>query len=154
MPYRKKSRSKAKKSTGRRRRRVSGIGNNSTLLTIGAAVGGYFLGPKLNEMIVAKVGTNVDPKLIAAAEVLAGVLIPKSLMKNSMPGKLLGGFLMGTGANLALKEFGVISGLPVLNGYRDLRAVAGIGNVSYSPAQGAQAPGLTSLQVISGIQDK
>lgn len=154
MAYHKKSRKK--KSAPRRRRRVSGIGNNSTLLTIGAAVGGYFVGQKVNDLITTKL-PNVDPKLIAAAEVVAGFLLPKYVMKNSMAGKLIGGALMGTGAHLGLKEFGIVSGLPVVNGYRDLRSVAGINNVGqlpYSAAPGTKAPGLTSMQVISGIFDK
>lgn len=147
MAYRKKS--KKKTPARSRRRRVSGIGKNSPLLMIGAAAAGYFLGPKLNDAITAKVGTNVDPKMIALAEVLAGYAIPNMLMKNSVPGKVLGGLLMGAGAHLGLKEFNVVSGysnVPMVSGYQDLRKIAGID-------QPVRASGLSSMQVVSGIYD-
>ncbi len=160
MAYRRKSR---KKSTARRstRRRVSGIGKkNDALLMIGGAVAGYVLGPKINDAITAKVGTTVDPKIIALAEVAIGFFGPKMLgLKGSaaMAGKVVGGLLIGSGAHLGAKEFGIVSGfaqVPMINGrvagrrmngYQDMKAIAGVPPV--------QAAGLSSLQVISGIYD-
>lgn len=153
MAYRRKS-SKRKSTAGRRRRRVSGIGNKSTMLTIAAAAGGYFLGDKINSAIKEKLvnadGTpKVDPKIIAAAEVLAGFLVPKYAIKGT-PGKLVGGFLIGMGAHEGLRELGVVSGfsdLKMIAGPRDMKMLAGI---EHNTAHRQTAP-LSSLQVISGI---
>jgi hypothetical protein len=148
-----KSRTKKKSTGGRRRRRVSGITGNKKLMLIAGAVGGYVLGDNLNDAIKKKLtnadGTSkVDPKIIAAAEVLAGFAVPKYLMKNSAIGQLIGGALMGAGIKEGLKDFGVISGyadVRTIAGARDLRAIAGVST------QQRTAPSLSSMQVISGV---
>jgi hypothetical protein len=151
MAYKKAKRKKTSKAGRSRRRRVSGIAlsKNSMLLTLGAAGLGYFLGPKINDAITSAVGDKVDPKLIAAGEALLGFMLPKYLMKNSMPGKLIGGVMIGAGAHLALKEFGVVSGFPQVRsiaGYRDVRKIAGINAPSVRS-------GMSNMQVIAGIGD-
>ncbi len=162
MAYRKRSRKKSTARKPSRRRRVSGIKKNDALIMIGAAAAGYYLGPKINDAITAKIGTSVDPKIIALAEAAIGYFGPKMLgLKGSsaMIGKVAGGLLIGAGAHLGAKEFGLVSGFPQvptingrvngrrMNGYADLKQISGLGNMP------AKAPGLSSLQVISGIYE-
>ncbi len=155
MAYRKRSSNRKRRSSApRRRRRVSGIKKNDALIMIGAAAAGYYLGPKINDAIAAKVGTTVDPKIIALAEVAAGYFLPKMLGARgsmAMISKVAGGLLIGSGAHLGLKEFGVVSGygsVPMINGrmngYRDVRTLSGLDLP-------ATAPGLSTMQVVSGV---
>lgn len=156
---RKSNTSKRKSTAGRRRRRVSGIGSNKNLLLIAGAVGGYLASDMVNTKIKTMIGNNadgtpkIDPKILAAVEVLAGFAIPKFLLKNSAAGKVVGGLLMGIGAKEGLKVAGVISGysdLRMIAGARDMRAIAGVQNSNNNVAR-KQTPGLSSMQVISGI---
>ncbi len=144
--------SKAKKTSQRRRRRVSGVALSakSPLVQYGAIAAGYFFGDKINEAL-AKVTGTLDPKIVAAAEVAAGYLI-RTKMKGTA-GTLLGGVLMGSGAKQGLKAFGVIAGVPVINGYRDLRTINGLPTPVRRVA-GTNAPGLSnSMSVISGVDN-
>jgi hypothetical protein len=129
---------KKKKSSTHRRRRISGINKNETLFMLLGVAGGYFLGPKLNDKLTHvadptiptdKNGIlhSVDPKLIAAGEILLGYFGKKAIPKKfAMVGDIAGGVLMGAGLQEGLKAFGVVSGINVISGYRDLRAIAGI----------------------------
>jgi hypothetical protein len=142
MARRKRS---SKKTTSHRRRRVSGVALNakSPLLQYGSIAAGYFLGDKVNDLL-SKITGTLDPKIVAAAEVVAGYLI-KSKMKGAA-GTVAGGVLMGAGAKKGLQAFGVVAGLPVVNGYRDLKTINGL------PGIVKGVPGLSpSMSVISGV---
>lgn len=144
------ARRKKTKKASHRRRRVSGVALNakSPMVTMGSIAAGYFIGDKINEMLAGVTGT-LDPKIVAAAEVLAGYLI-KSKVKG-LPGAVAGGVLMGAGAKAGLKAFNVISGLPTINGYRDLRSINGL-PAPVRRIAGPVASGMSpAVSVISGI---
>lgn len=143
---------KAKK-TSHRRRRVSGVALSakSPLVTFGSIVAGYLVGDKINDALANVVPASVDPKIVAAAEAVAGFLIKKKM--KGVAGQAIGGILIGAGAKKALKEFGVISGLPTVGGYRDLRTVNGLPSpvrrVAGLPGAG-QSPSMQVIGAISG----
>lgn len=141
-----------KKST--RRRRVSGVALSakSPIVQFGSIAAGYlFLGDKINTAL-ANVTGSIDPKIIAAVEVVGGFLLKKK-MKGTI-GQVAGGVLIGAGAKKALQEFGVISGLPTVGGYSDLRTVNGlpapVRKVAGLPGQGMSP----SMQVIGAISNE
>jgi hypothetical protein len=143
------ARKKRTKKSSQRRRRVSGVALNAKnpIVAFGPMVAGYFLGDKINEALSNVTGT-LDPKIVAAAEVAGGIILKKYM--KGLPGAIGGGLLIGAGAKKGLQAFGVISGLPVVNGYRDLKTINGL------PAprriNGPVAPGLSrSTSVISGV---
>jgi hypothetical protein len=151
-----------KKKTTHRRRRVSGINANSPLVLIAAAAGGYFLGPKLNDKLTAPVTAtdttggplkSVDPKIIAAGEILMGIFLPKIIKKQSIPLKILSGLLIGAGVHEGLKALGVVSGLPTINGPRDLKLLAGMETpkLPYRPNDDQYGNTMSGLNVIAGI---
>lgn len=142
-------RKKSARKTSPRRRRVSGVALSakSPLVQYGAIAAGYFLGGKINDALANVTGT-LDPKIVAAAEVLGGFLI-KSKVKGTA-GAVAGGVLMGAGIKKGLQEFGVVAGLPVVSGYKDLRTINGLPAPVRKIA--AVAPGLSkSASVISGV---
>ena len=143
-------RRKTKKTTSHRRRRVSGVALNAKnpIVSIGSIAAGYFIGTKINDALSNVIPSTIDPKIVAAAEAVAGYLI-RSKVKG-MPGAVVGGVLLGAGIKKGLQAFGVVSGIPVVNGYRDLRTINGLPapvKRIAGPAQGLS----TSLNVISGI---
>lgn len=142
---------KKTKKTSHRRRRVSGMALNakSPLVAYGSIAAGYFLADKVNEAL-SKVTGTLDPKIVAAAEVAAGYLL-KSKMKGTA-GTALGGILMGAGIKQGLQAFNVVSGVPVVSGYKDLRTINGL-PAPVRRIAGA-APGMSNaVSVISGIDN-
>lgn len=139
-------RKKTKKSSPRRRR-VSGVALNAKnpLIAYGAIAAGYFMGEKVNELVEKATGT-LDPKIVAAGEVVAGILL-RSKMKGAV-GTIAGGVLIGAGAKKGLQAFGVISGLPVVGNYR----INGLPQPRR--INGPVAPGLSNaVSVISGVDE-
>lgn len=131
-----------------RRRRVSGmaLSAKSPVVQLGSIAAGYLLlGDKINDAL-ANVTGSVDPKIIAAAEVVGGFLLRKKMRGTA--GQVLGGILIGAGAKKGLREFGVISGLPTVG---NLRTVQGLPS-SVRKVAGVEAPGMSpSMQVIGAI---
>lgn len=147
---------KKRKKHGRRssRRRISGISKNSTLIMLASAAGGYFFGQKLNDKLTDPTTgplKNVDPKLLAAGEVAIGLFgkkaLPARLQKN-MVVELAAGILLGAGIHEGLKSFGIVSGVPVLAGYRDIKTISGIPTPAVNNNNGSS---LNSMQIISGV---
>jgi hypothetical protein len=73
-----------------------------------------------------------------------------------LPVKVAGGLLLGAGAKAGLKAFGVISGLPAVNGYKDMRTINGLPHSvkRYSAVNGAaRSTGMNknAVQIISGV---
>lgn len=141
MARRKKT---AKRKTGGRRR-VSGVALSakSPLVKFGSIAAGYFLGDKINDSLASATG-SIDPKIIAAAEAVGGFLIQKKV--KGVVGAVAGGILMGAGLKKGLTEFGVISGLPLISGYQDLRTINGL------PESVQQQSVNNNLSVISGVE--
>ena len=143
------ARKRKAKKTSPRRRRVSGVALSakSPLVQYGAIAAGYFLGGRINDALVNVTGT-LDPKIVAAAEVLGGYLI-RSKLKGAA-GAVAGGVLMGAGLKKGLQEFGIVSGVPVVSGYKDLRTINGL-PAPVRKIAGA-VPGMSpSPSVISGV---
>lgn len=142
---------KSKKPTTRRRRRISGIGLNakSPLVSYGSIAAGFLLGNKINDAL-SNVTGSLDPKIVAAAQAIGGFLV-RSKMKGTA-GTVIGGILMGAGVKKAAQEFGVLNGIPVIAGYKDLRMINGL------PAPVRRVAGVAdgqspSMSVIGGIEN-
>jgi len=151
-------RKKAKKSTRRRRIGAAGkLNANSPIVKFGSMAAGYFLGDKINEQIEKITGDKMDGKIVAGLEVLAGLVLNKTIKlgksggKPSLPLVVVGGVLAGAGLKKGLAEFGVINGfysVPVLNGYRSVPVLNG-----YNPTPGASLNGyrVPNRQVMGGV---
>lgn len=143
---------KASKKTTHRRRRVSGVALSakSPIVAYGSIAAGYMLGDKINEAL-SKVTGTLDPKIVAAIQAVGGFLVKKKMKGTA--GQAIGGVLIGSGVKQGLKAFGVISGLPTVGRYRDLRTVNGL------PAPVRKVAGLpgagqsVSMSVIGAIED-
>lgn len=139
------------KKTSHRRRRVSGMALSAKSLVVqfGSIAAGYLVGDKINDALSNATGT-LDPKIVAAAEAVAGFLIKKNVKGTA--GQIAGGILMGAGAKKALQSFGVISGLPTVGAYKPLRTVHGLPAPVRKVA--GVAPGQSpSMAVIGAISD-
>lgn len=138
------------KKTSPRRRRVSGVALSakSPIVQLGSIAAGYFLGDKINDAL-SNVTGSLDPKIVAAAEAVGGFLL-RSKMKGTA-GQVLGGILIGAGAKKGLQSFGIISGLPTVGGYKDLRTIQGLPS-SVRKVAGLPGQGMSnSMQVIGAI---
>lgn len=125
MAYRRKSTHRRKSAPKHRRRRMGSIGRRREGIqrTLGL-VGGAVLTGVINNMIPAdKLGTH-GKKYIAAGEVVLGYLLP-GFIKGDLFAGVADGLIAAGGLNL-LHEFGVISGIPVIAGWRELNTVNGI----------------------------
>lgn len=97
-----------KTKTVRRRRRVGAakLNANNPIIKFGSIAAGYFLADKINAPIDKLVGSKLDGKIVAGAEVAGGYLLAfkgrKSLVK-----QILGGALIGAGAKKAMASFGI-----------------------------------------------
>lgn len=145
---------KKQKKTTRRRRRVSGIGQDLDLQALGLAVGGAVLSNVLATNFAKSTNTTMQ-KAGPYAGLIAGVVLPL-LVKNPMVKQISLGLVAGGGVS-ALKAAKVISGLDMstingsLNQYRSLpyrKAVAGIGQPSKSNFTGSR---LSQMHTIAGM---
>lgn len=136
------------KKTSTRRRRVSGVALSakSPVVQLGSIAAGYlFLGDKINDAL-SNVTGSLDPKIVAAAEVVGGFLLKKKMRGTA--GQVLGGILIGAGAKKGLREFGVISGLPTVGNMRTIQGLpSSVRKVAGLPGQGMS----NSMQVIGAI---
>lgn len=150
-------RKKSKKITRRRRIGAAGkLNANSPLVKFGSIAAGYFLGDKINEQVEKLTGDKIDGKIVAGLEVLAGLVLNKTIKmgkstKASLPLVVVGGVLAGAGIKKGLSELGVINGfynVPILNGFRSVPALNG-----YNPTPGANMNGfrVPNRQVMGGI---
>jgi len=126
-----------RKSTGRRRRRISGVSMNanSPIIKYGSLAGGYLLADKINEQLVKLTGT-LDPKIVNGV-LAAGGLYYMFLHKGKKNTAIVvaSGLAAGTGIKGLLTEFGVVSGfrdMPVVNGFNNVPTVG-----KYSVPSGA-----------------
>lgn len=133
---------KRKKSSGRHRRRVSGIGGSAIIMdVVGMAVGAVG-----GQLLASKLGDKLDPKIMAAVQAVGGILLAskgKGLVAAFGKGVAVSGVLAGA------KELNLISGIgaaphvtftngslgypntPVIQGFENPNAVMnGFGNLS------------------------
>lgn len=137
-----------------RRHRVSGIGNNDALQMILGGVGGYIAGNAINVKL-----TTLDPKIKAAVEIAAPVVLSKKLKSALLKGVGVG--LAIAGAKQAGGAFGiamlsgmpVVAGMPVVNGYVGYRRRVGnyVGGSADQPFLRNNAAG---NNILSGVPQK
>lgn len=128
-----------KRSTHKKRRRVSGIGAaikpSSPVVQIAALAAGYFLSDKINEPIdkLVPTSTNVETEKTmqwvkpGAKVALGGFLLMKR--KKSLLTTIPGGLLAGAGLKQLLVKAGVVNGfqaVPVIAGYQATPVIAGM----------------------------
>lgn len=97
---------KRKKKSHGRRRRVSGVGNTSEILM---QVAGVAAGAVAANFIGKGIGANLNPKIVAAGQIGAGIFLPK-LVKGSL-GAGIGNGMIAVGTISLLQNFGVIKGV-------------------------------------------
>lgn len=146
-------RRKAKKSSYRRRRRMSGIGKLN-VAGIGTQVLGIAAGAAGAAILAKNVFPTMNAKVKAAIQIGAGIALPAFLLKNKM-GEALGSGMIAVGAVNILQSMNVISGigedallLPVSMAGDDLSVVAGGDDDDDSYAMSGD-----DLSVVAGIED-
>lgn len=148
-----KRRSHKKKHTRRRRHSMSGVGGGMTnvLAMVAGAVAGRLVQNKLQD--------KVNPKLVAAGQIAAGIFLPK-FVKNKFVAGIGTGMIVNGGVTLA-NQFGVVSAisgmvgadeysLDYVSGTDSLNVIAGdeSGDMGYTD-QGIMT-GTDSLSVVAG----
>jgi len=137
-----------------RRRRLGGILSQDKLMKAGGAILGVvaigFLNEKIGEMKNADGTPKVDPKLVALGEVVLGFVLP-NFVKNDLVEGLGLGMIAAGGVNAA-KEFGIISGIPIVGGVDHLRIVGALPAAVQKFVPGAK-PQTTASQVITGVMN-
>lgn len=155
-----KKRTSKRKTGGRRRRRVSGIGDTLTPMLGGLA--GVIASNFVNKALTNSL--KLDPKFSGLGTVAVAMFLPKFIK-----GPLGAGLAVGMGAsglNTTLKGFGVSIGsvadfyrVPTINGMRKVsgsarQALAGV-DLAENSADVRRyhnfATGTNSMQVISGV---
>ncbi len=132
MAYRKKTASRRRTSTRRksspRRRRIGAVrasrrGNGMRLVgLVAGAIAPAFIGMiKIN-------GNPIDPKIVGGASLVAGYLLPTFIKGDLAAG--VGDGMIASGGVTLLKEFNVISGIPVIAGWQDMKTINGTGTQS------------------------
>lgn len=145
------------RKTGRKRSRRGRVGaitlpKQDEIMTGLGAVGGLIAVAMINDQL-SKMTTPPDPKLVAAAEILVGFVGPKMLGRGNPLITGLGyGMIGAAGLNLA-KDFGMISGIPIVSGYQQMKAINGMPETMqrYIPAGTTNRP--TVSQVINGVMN-
>lgn len=148
-----KRRSHKKKHTRRRRHSMSGVGGGMTnvLAMVAGAVAGRLVQNKLQD--------KVNPKLVAAGQIAAGIFLPK-FVKNKFVAGIGTGMIVNGGVTLA-NQFGVVSAisgmvgadeysLDYVSGTDSLNVIAGdeSGDMGYTD-QGIMT-GTDNLSVVAG----
>lgn len=148
-----KRRSHKKKHTRRRRHSMSGVGGGMTnvIAMVAGAVAGRLVQNKLQD--------KVNPKLVAAGQIAAGIFLPK-FVKNKFVAGIGTGMIVNGGVTLA-NQFGVVSAisgmvgadeysLDYVSGTDSLNVIAGdeSGDMGYTD-QGIMT-GTDNLSVVAG----
>lgn len=133
MAYRKKTsrvgRRRTAVRTTRRRRRIGAVSARKQNVM---KVVGLIAGAVIPQMLSGKVvfGQTLDPKIVGIGSVVLGFLAPRFVKGDLVEG--IGSGLIASGGVLALKEFNILSGIPVIAGWRDMKVINGA-----NPAVGA-----------------
>lgn len=145
-------RRKSHRRRSSRRRRVGGILSQDKLMKAGGAILGVvaigFLNEKIGEMKNADGTPKVDPKIVALGEVILGFVLPNFVKNDLVEGVGLG--MIAAGGVNAAKEFGIISGIPIVGGVDHLRIVGSLPAAVQKFVPGAK-PATTASQVITGV---
>jgi hypothetical protein len=143
------ARRRTKKRSSGRRRRVSGGVKNARIETALGVILGAAGGMLLNSEL-AKATKPIDPKIIALGELVLGFLAPSFIKGNIVQG--IGFGLIAAGGSSALKEFDIISGLPLISGYQRMNVINGVPEVvqQYMPKKSNGRPASTS-ETLAGM---
>lgn len=139
---------KTRSTHSRRRRRVSGFGSNDLQVVAGAVIGA--VGAAFANSKVAAMTKPIDPKIVAAVEVLGGGLLAAKAKSALVKGIGLG--VVATGANSAAKSFGLISGFYNLQAINGMRRVAGLAD--RKGVMGGKTRMITGANTIPAITDR
>ena len=130
-----------KRSTRRRRGSMSGVGTGMTnvLAMVAGAITGRLLQNKLQD--------KVNPKLVAAGQIAAGIFLPK-LVKNKLMAGVGTGMIVNGGVTLA-NQFGVIAAVGNMTGDYSVDYISGTDNLSIL----AGGVGITDQGIMTGDSD-
>jgi len=133
---------KRRKQFKTRRRRIGALAlsANSPIVKFGAVAVGYLMSDQINAQIDKVTGGKVDDKIVAGAQLVAGLFLFTGKGKKSVLKTVAGGILTGAGTKKALQSFGILSGfadVPVISGYEVPQPVPSLN-------------GITDVPVISG----
>jgi hypothetical protein len=121
---------------------MSGVGTGMT--NVLAMVAGAIAG----RMIQNKLESKVNPKLVAAGQVAAGIFLPK-FIKNKFVAGIGTGMVVNGGVTLA-SQFGVVSAIAGIGADYSLDYVAGTDNLSIL----AGGVGVTDQGIMTGDVDR
>ena len=138
-----------------RRRRIGGILSQDKLMKAGGAILGVvaigFMNEKIGEMKNADGTPKIDPKLVALGEVVLGFVLPNFIKNDLVEGVGLG--MIAAGGVNAAKEFGVLSGIPIVGGVDHLRIVGALPAAVQKFVPGNNKQQSTASQVITGVMN-
>lgn len=147
-------RRKTRKTSRRRRIGALSLNASSPLVKFGSIALGYFLGDKINAKLDEVTGGKVDGKIIAGAEIGAGIMLMKSKGSSTLKA-VAAGALLGAGAKKAMTEFGIISGfrsVPVVGGYKVPASLpAQMNGITDVPTVGGFTVPSSSANLVGGI---
>ena len=130
-----------KRSTRRRRSSMSGVstGMTNVLAMVAGAIAGRLLQNKLQD--------KVNPKLVAAGQIAAGIFLPK-VAKSKLMASLGTGMIVNGGVTLA-NQFGVIAAVGNITGDYSVDYISGSDNLSIL----AGGVGITDQGIMTGDSD-
>lgn len=137
MAYRKRTRSKRRSHSRavvhRRSRRMSGIRSRAkrdSMPRLAGLVAGAVATGLINKF-VGKMAKPLDPKLVAAGEIVIGYFLPNFVKGDLVAG--IGDGMVAAGGLSLLTQLNVLNGIPIVAGWRELNTVNGPGKDAVSP---------------------
>lgn len=143
-----------KKSYSRRRRSIGAVGSKTDMTSILYMVGGAVAA----RVITAKMGSKINPKILAAGTIGAGLILPRFVKGKAIAG--IGSGMAVSGAVSLLQSTGVISAISgvgqdvemeYLSGTDPLAEIAGLDEVGVID-EGTMS-GDDTLSILSGDFD-
>lgn len=156
MAYRKKTvrrRRSAPKRKSTRRRRIGGVSTRKANVTrlLGLVAGA--VAPSLLGNIKVG-GSPIDAKIVGAASVAIGYLLPGFVKGDLVAG--IGDGLIAGGGVMLLNEFNVLNGIPIIAGWKEMNTINGPGPTQQPIREVAQASTFrpTAAQIMRGVYNK
>lgn len=127
MAYTKRRRSSPKRHTKKRRSMGAVKKRKESIARLGGLVGGAVATGMINKYVTPMLAKSIGehtPKVLAALEIAVGYFLP-AYVKGELVAGIGDGMIAAGGLGL-LKEFGVINGIPIIAGFKELNAVNGV----------------------------
>lgn len=118
MAYRTRRRHTKRHTTRRRMGAVKG--KRGSMSHIAGLIGGAVVTGVINKFV----GSKLDPKILAGLEVVGGYFLPTFVKGDLMQG--VGDGMIAAGGLSLLQQFGVLNGIPIIAGWRELNTVNGV----------------------------